>query len=103
MSIKQKIQGIIKTSLEKNNIEFDVEKIIVETPKDTKNGDYSTNIALVLTKILNENPMTIAAKIMDSISDDTIEKVEIAKPGFINIFLTTFNVLKAVFPRVWNI
>ena len=88
MSIKQKIQGIIKTSLDKNNIDFDLDKIIIETPKDTKNGDYSTNIALLLTKVLKDNPMNIASKIASEISDESIEKVEIAPPGFINIYLT---------------
>ena len=88
MSIKQKIQGIIKTSLEKNEIEFELEKIIIETPKDNKNGDYSTNIALVLTKILKDNPMNIANKIVSEINDESIEKIEIANPGFINIYLT---------------
>ena len=87
MSIKQKIQCIIKTSLDNNNIEFDLNKIIIETPKDTKNGDYSTNIALMLTKILKDNPMNIASKIANEIKDDSIDKVEIANPGFINIYL----------------
>lgn len=88
MSIKQKIQGIIKTSLDKNNIDFDLDKIIIETPKESKNGDYSTNVALLLTKILKENPMNIASKIANEINDESIEKVEIATPGFINIYLT---------------
>ena len=88
MSIKQKLQYIIKTSLEKNNIDFEIDKIIIETPKDIKNGDYSTNIALLLTKVLKDNPMNIASKIVNEIKDEIIEKVEIASPGFINIFLT---------------
>ena len=88
MSIKQKIQRIIKTSLDNNNIDFDIDKIVIETPKEAKNGDYSTNIALMLTKILKDNPMNIASKIKDEIKDESIEKVEIAAPGFINIFLT---------------
>lgn len=88
MSIKQKIQGIIKTGLDKLEIDFDLNKIIIETPKDIKNGDYSTNIALVLTKVLKDNPMNIASKIKDVINDECIEKVEIANPGFINIYLT---------------
>ena len=29
MSIKQKIQGIIKTSLDKLNIDFDLDKIVI--------------------------------------------------------------------------
>ena len=88
MSIKQKIQGIIKTGLDKLEISIELDKIIIETPKDSKNGDYSTNIALVLTKILKDNPMNIATKIADVIKDECIEKVEIAAPGFINIYLT---------------
>jgi len=88
MSIKQKIQGIIKTSLNNLNIEFELDKIIIENPKDLKNGDYSTNIALVLTKILKDNPMNIASKIAQNISDEAIEKVDVAPPGFINIYLT---------------
>lgn len=88
MSIKQKIQCIIKNSLDNNNIDFDLEKIVIETPKDIKNGDYSTNIALVLTKILKDNPMNIASLIVKEINDEIIEKVEIANPGFINIYLT---------------
>ena len=88
MSIKQKIQSTIKNSVDRLNIDIELDKIIIETPKETKNGDYSTNIALTLTKILKENPMTIASKIVSEITDEIIEKVEIAPPGFINIFLT---------------
>ena len=88
MSIKQKIQCIIKKSLDNNNIDFDIDKIVIETPKDNKLGDYSTNIALMLTKILKDNPMNIASIIANEIKDESIEKVEIANPGFINIYLT---------------
>ena len=88
MSIKQKIQCIIKKSLDNNNIDFDLDKIVIETPKDNKLGDYSTNIALMLTKILKDNPMNIASIIANEIKDESIEKVEIANPGFINIYLT---------------
>ena len=88
MSIKKRLQTIIKTVLEDMNINFDLENIIIETPKDSKNGDYSTNIALVLTKVLRENPMSIASKISASINDECIEKVDVAAPGFINIYLT---------------
>lgn len=96
MSIKQRIQGIIKISLEKLNIDFDIDKIIIETPKDNKNGDYSTNIALLLTKILQDNPMNIASKIANEITDESIEKIEVAKPGFINIYLNKKTLLDEI-------
>ena len=88
MSIKKELQEIIKNSLEINNISFPLENIIIEIPKSETNGNYSTNISLLLSKELHQNPMDIAEKIKDKISSKDIEKVEIARPGFINIFLT---------------
>jgi len=84
MSIKKELQQIIKASLEKNNIDFSLEKIVIETPKNEQNGDYSTNIALVLAKIIRDNPMNIAKKINESLDTNILKKVEIATPGFIN-------------------
>ena len=55
---------------------------------DKKNGDYSTNVAFLLTKELKKSPMLIAEDIANNIKDEMIEKVEIANPGFINIFLS---------------
>lgn len=88
MSIKKELQEIIKESLLKNNISFDESKIIIETPKEEKYGDYSSNIALLLTKILKKNPMDIANEIKNSINSNIIDKIEIANPGFINFYLS---------------
>jgi arginyl-tRNA synthetase len=56
------------------------EKIKVEYPEDPLHGDYSTNIALQLKK----DPVQIVKKI----KPDLFEKIETAKPGFINFFLS---------------
>lgn len=88
MSIKQTLSNIIKNSLEELNINTE-KQIIIEKPKEDNYGDYSTNIALLLTKELNDNPMNIATKIKDTIKDNMINKIEIAAPGFINIFINS--------------
>lgn len=88
MSIKKELQVIIKESLDDNNIAFEENKIIIETPKDPTLGDYSSNIALLLTKELHKSPMEIANMIKDSIHSDMIDKLEVAAPGFINIHLS---------------
>ena len=88
MSIKKEIQEIIKKSLEKNNISFETENIVISTPKDSSLGDYSTNIAMVLAKSLKKNPMEIAKNIIDNTKSEIIDKIEVAAPGFINIFLS---------------
>ncbi len=58
-------------------------------------GNLSTSIALVLSKMLNRPPREIATEIMTTFTHPSIEKIEIAGPGFINIFLTqeTFKLL----------
>ena len=53
MSIKFKLTELIKNSLQKLNIETD--NIIIEKPSKKENGDYSSNIALTLTKISFRN------------------------------------------------
>lgn len=63
--------------------------IVIEMPKDKKNGDYATNVAMQLTKILKQNPRLIAEKIVATIDQARggIRKIEIAGPGFINFFM----------------
>ena len=87
MSIKKELQEIIKNSLKKSNIDVNLSDIVIEIPKQKENGDYSTNIALTLTKKLKKSPITIAEEIISNIKDKNISQIEIAKPGFINIFL----------------
>lgn len=69
--------------------DYDVEKIVIEIPKDKSHGDYSSNIAMQLTKILRRNPREIASQIVEKVNKDegNIDHIEIAGPGFINLFL----------------
>lgn len=65
-------------------------KINLEPPADFKFGNYTTNLALKLTKILNKNPLEIAEMIKkDYPLDNDIEKIVVAAPGFLNFYLTT--------------
>ena len=62
-------------------------KYTVEVPKREKQGDFSTNIAMVLAGIEKKNPREIASKITALLEKETefISSVEIAGPGFVNI------------------
>jgi len=51
-------------------------------------GDINTNFALILSKGLNLNPIELAKKIQENVKSEFIDKIEVANPGFINIFLT---------------
>ena len=64
------------------------EKIMIEIPRDTQNGDYSTNIAMQLAKELHTNPFPIAEQIKANIEKLNKDiKVEVARPGFINFYM----------------
>ena len=83
--MKDKLREAIKDALVKCNI-GDTE-ITIEVPKDDKNGDYSSNIAMQLTRTLKKNPREIAEMIKENIEFDEIDKIEIAGPGFMNFYL----------------
>ena len=59
-------------------------QIHVEYP-DKRYGDYATNVAFWLSKVLKKPPREIATKIAVNLKHPFIEKVEVAGPGFINI------------------
>jgi arginyl-tRNA synthetase len=51
-------------------------------------GDLSSSASLVLAKELGKQPRAIAQQIADNFEHSTIQKIEIAGPGFLNFFLT---------------
>ena len=58
----------------------------VEVPKDSRNGDYTSNFALAGAKALGMRPRDLAAALADhlSLEGSYFEKAEIAGPGFLN-------------------
>ena len=86
MDLKEKLTELINDSLKKCNVECN--KFVVERPNNKENGDYSTNVAMELTKVLHKNPREIANELVNNISDDNIiDRIEIAGPGFINFYI----------------
>ena len=61
---------------------------VVLTRPDEQFGDFSTNIALQLSKKLGKSPRDVAGKIASQLKHELIAKTEVAGPGFINITLT---------------
>ena len=59
-------------------------------PKDTGHGDFTTNVAMQLAKPLGMSPRDVAAKIVVELERERpphLERVEIAGPGFLNLYL----------------
>ena len=84
MSIKNELAAIIKNAISKLGID---KEVIIDVPKSDKNGDYSCNIALTLSRDLKKPPMEIAKEITDNINSNIIDRIEVVNPGFINIFV----------------
>ena len=63
--------------------------IVVDRTKTREHGDFATNLAMALAKPAKAKPRALAQQIIDALpKNDDVAKVEIAGPGFINIFLT---------------
>jgi len=69
------------------NITVDIR---LERTRDTRHGDFACNAAMVLAKAAHIRPRDLAERIIEQLptNDEFIAKVEIAGPGFINVFLT---------------
>ena len=74
-----------------NDLNYPNTEIIIEIPKNNKFGDFSTNLALILSKKIKKNPINIAEDItnhIESLSKNELKKISIAGPGFINFTLS---------------
>ena len=89
--IKEKLKDEIKASVVKAGLaeEAQIPEVILELPKDKAHGDYSTNMAMQLARVAKKAPRAIAEAIIDNFDQTkaSIEKVEIAGPGFINFYM----------------
>ena len=90
---RDEIKKIIEKALKELNLK--VADFSVEVPKDKKNGDYSTNAAM----IAKQDPERIVTKI----ENNMFEKVGTAKPGFINFFLSKQYLVSRLENKVKNI
>ncbi len=86
--LEQKIKEVIKTLQQAGELsDFVLPEIRVERPKDDQFGEYTTNVALVLSKLAKKSPLQIAELVKEKLTSDDFEKVVVAAPGYINFSL----------------
>lgn len=108
--IKDKILKDLKTALKTfiadKEIKIDDDFLNLEPPVNLNFGDYSTSIALKLSKTLKKNPLVIAQEIQKNFpKNNFIEKIEIVNPGFINFWVSKskiFNQIKSFLKNEFN-
>ena len=72
---------------------LDLDRIVVEPPREAGHGDLATNAAMALAKDAGIKPRDLAARIVAELEKrPEIIKADIAGPGFINLTLE---------PAVW--
>ncbi|OFW80476.1 MAG: arginine--tRNA ligase [Alphaproteobacteria bacterium RIFCSPLOWO2_01_FULL_40_26] len=95
ISFKEIFSSAITQIAAENSIQIeekDLKNFTVEPTKDKSHGDLACNIAMILGKKFSaieslNNPRKLAQKIIEKTDKKDVEKIEIAGPGFINLFL----------------
>lgn len=76
-------------------------RLLFERTRQKEHGDFATNVAMTLAKVAGRNPRELANLIVDALpKDDLITQVDIAGPGFINVFVARdarYAVLSTIF------
>ena len=95
IDIKKYLSEIVADALAKLNVQSN---IIIEKSSNTNFGDYSTNIALSLSKQLKNSPLKIAEDIGNllKIDKNIITEYSVTKPGFLNFFVSNTYYQKTV-------
>ncbi|MEH7451297.1 arginine--tRNA ligase [Gottfriedia acidiceleris] len=89
--VKSRLKNEIEAAVLKAGLatEEQLPQVVLETPKDKAHGDFSTNMAMQLARVAKKAPRMIAEELINSFdqSKASIQKVEIAGPGFINFYM----------------
>ncbi|HYK73303.1 MAG TPA: arginine--tRNA ligase, partial [Pseudoneobacillus sp.] len=89
--VQNKLKQEIKAAVMKAELatEEQIPDVILEIPKEKAHGDYSTNMAMQLARVAKKAPRMIAELLVEHFdqSKASIEKLEIAGPGFINFYM----------------
>jgi len=89
--LKEVIIDSLETCREQGLLNFkQLPDFVIEVPREKGHGDFACNIAMLLAREARMAPRKIAEAIVARInteSHEQIKKIEVAGPGFINIFL----------------
>ncbi|WP_261131137.1 arginine--tRNA ligase [Bacillus sp. Marseille-Q3570] len=89
--VKEQLKNEIADSVVKAGLatEDQLPEVVLELPKNKDHGDFATNMAMQLARIAKKAPRQIAEEMVANFDQTkaSIEKIEIAGPGFINFYL----------------
>ena len=104
--MKESIESLLSQALDQLISDGLIEtkpSLQITRTKDATHGDFTCNVAMMLAKQAGKSPRDVAQAIIDALGEnDSISKVEIAGPGFINFFLaqaSTLGVIKDILSK----
>ena len=86
--MKKKLIDALKKVIK--NFNYPDTDIIIQLPKNLEHGDFSTNIAMILSSKVGDPPIKVANKLINKLIMDfpeLINSAKVAGPGFINIYI----------------
>ena len=87
--LKKSLNQALKSLEKEHNVNLSKTKIEIKENKEKEFGDFSSNLALALSKEFSKPPKDIAEMLLKELGEkDFIDRMEIAGPGFINFFLS---------------
>ena len=90
MEVKNTIKQALSEALQKNGVSIEAKDVPLEFPAELSHGDYASGIALKYAKQAGVDPRKLAQKLIDTMGAvESVSKIEIAGPGFINFHLTS--------------
>ncbi|MCC2503702.1 MULTISPECIES: arginine--tRNA ligase [Bacillus cereus group] len=109
MNSLEQVKGLIKEEIQAAVLkaelatEEQIPTVVLESPKDKTNGDFSTNMAMQLARVAKKAPRMIAEELVANFdkAKASIEKIEIAGPGFINFYMDN-SYLTDLIPTIVN-
>ena len=107
MLIREKIEEIVTGALrnavrDKKLSDAEFPRVKIEYPREEKFGDYAVPFAMESAKLLRMPPFEIGNILKTYIEEsDIIERVDVVKPGFINLFIS-LNFLCGNLPDIIN-
>ncbi|MEG0299804.1 arginine--tRNA ligase [Cetobacterium sp.] len=88
ITIEKQIEKILLETVNNLYADKELKPVEITVATNEKFGDFQSNFAMMNSKIIGGNPRAIAENIVNNlVVNEVVDKIEIAGPGFLNIFL----------------
>jgi len=88
--IREQLLEAVESAMSGLGVESLPPSVVIEQPTRREHGDWSTNAALVSSKIAGRNPRELGQALLDALDANPpphVSKLELAGPGFVNFHL----------------